>query len=270
MDVAGAARRTLASGSARVWECRFSEPTAQRGSGAQFAVGIADLANVRLRVSETPHPAWDHLADLILERFPWLDDDDDHEDSNEGEPAVVVHAGTAAFFGGGDLWFAMGLDKGDPVAGRRRFGDPLWSLEALTNVGETAARSDEPELVRGDACRRWSFRVDLRSAGADLEARQERHMADYVMGDVWIDEDERVRRVTWRRPSTRRPRSLLKLLPATPAFTSWRTVELWDFGIDVDIEIPTPTPPEPGPSLREIYDGIGALWRRKRAYERRR
>ena len=104
--------------------------------------------------------------------------------------------------------------------------------------------------MRGASCRRLRFRID----------------AELVTGDVWIDDEERVRRVTWRRAFKRRPRSPLKL----PPFTSWRTVELWDFGIDVDIEIPTPSPPEPGPSLREIYAGIGALWRRKRAYDRQR
>jgi hypothetical protein len=47
-------------------------------------------------------------------------------------------------------------------------------------------------------------------------------------------------------------------------------VELWDFGTHADIEIPTPSAPQPHPSLRETIAGVRALWRRKRAYERRR
>jgi hypothetical protein len=161
---------------------------------------------------------------------------------------VFVYAGTAAFLGHGDRWMPLGLKEGDLSAGRRRRDDPLWILEALASVDDVAPRSGEPELVRGDPCHRLRFRID----------------AERITGDVWIDDDERVRRVTWRRARKRRPRS-----PVKPA-TYWRTVELWDFGIDVDIEIPTPMEPEPGPSLREIYDGIGALWRRKRAYDRHR
>jgi hypothetical protein len=44
--------------------------------------------------------------------------------------------------------------------------------------------------------------------------------------------DNRIRRVTWKRPYRQ------------------------------------PSPREPGPSLGEVVAGIGALWRRKRAYER--
>jgi hypothetical protein len=236
MDVAGAARQTLASGSARVWECRFLDPPRER-SIAHFAEGVADVASVRALLRSTI-PSWN-----LAERFPWLDDEDNGDDE-----AVIVYAGTAAFLGHGDRWLPLGLKEGDPSAGSRRRDDPLWILEALTLVNEVAPRSGEPGLVRGDPCHRFRFRFD----------------AERITGDVWLDDDQRVRRVTWRNARRRRPRS-----PVKPS-AYWRTVELWDFGIDVDIQIPTPMAPEPGPSLREIYDGIGALWRRKRAYDRRR
>jgi hypothetical protein len=247
MDVAGAAQRTLASGSARVWECRFSDPLPpSERSFTRFAEGVADLTKVRVQMRSTIPPVFDHLEQVLLERFPWLEDVD--EDDDEDEP-VTVYAGTAGFLGHGDRWMLLGLEEGDPAAGRRARSDPLWILEALTTTDHTTSRTDERELVRGDLCRRLQFRID----------------AERITGDVWIDDDERMRRVTWRRAYKRRPRSPLK----TPRFTAWRTLELWDFGIDVDIEIPTPMEPEPGPSLREMYDGIGALWRRKRAYDRR-
>jgi hypothetical protein len=249
MDVAGAARRTLGSGSARVWECRFSDPLPPpERSFTRFAEGVADLTTVRVQMRPTTPAVFDHLAQLLLERFPWLDDDDD--DGNGDVEALTIYAGTAAFFGSGDHWMPLALQEGDPTAHTRRHDDPLWILEALSSVEEAEPRSGEREVVRGDPCRRLQFRID----------------AERIRGDVWIDDEQRIRRVTWRRAYMRRPRSPLKV----PAFTSWRTVELWDFGIDVDIEIPTPMAPEPGPSLREMYDGIGALWRRKRAYDRRR
>jgi hypothetical protein len=78
--------------------------------------------------------------------------------------------------------------------------------------------------------------IDLRLGDTKLEGRHVPGMSQRVAGDVWIDDEDRIRRVTWRRPFMRRPRSPLKL----PAFTSWRTVELWEFGTPADIEIPTP------------------------------
>ncbi len=260
--VAAAARHTLALGSARVWACRFSEPSRPpERSTTRVAEGVADLANVRARMRETSAPVWDYIADRIIERFPWLDDDE--PDDGDFDP-VIVYAGTAAFLGNGDRWIEMaGGAKGDPGAGRRRPHDPLWILEALTIADEGVPRCEEP--VRGDPCRRLEFRVDLRTGGDDLEGRHLPAHSERVAGDVWIDEHQRVRRVTWKRPFKYRPRSPFKL----PQVTSWRSVQLWDFGIPVDIEIPTPMAPEPGPSLREIYHGIGALWRRRRAYERR-
>jgi hypothetical protein len=246
MDVAVAARRTLASGSARVWECTFSDPVPPpERSSAQFAEGVADLANVRALMRTTIPPS--DFADRLLERFPWLDE---AQDDGGDDDAVFVYSGTAAVLGHGDRWIPLGLQEGDPAAGARVRSDPLWILEALSTVHEAEPRSDDLELVRGDPCRRLQFRID----------------AERIRGDGWIDDEQRVRRVTWRRAYKRRPRSPLEL----PRFSSWRTVELWDFGIDVDIEIPTPMAPEPGPSLREMYDGIAALWRRKRAYDRRR
>ncbi len=113
MDVAGAARRTLASGSARVWECRFVDPPPGRSVG-RFAEGVADLANVRALMRATI-PPWD-FADRLLERFPWLDEEEDDDD----DEAVFVYAGTAAFLGHGDRWMLLGLKEGDPSAGTRR------------------------------------------------------------------------------------------------------------------------------------------------------
>lgn len=215
-------------------------------------------------------PGWEHLADLIAKRFPWLEDDPDDLESDDEDEVSTVNAGTATFIGHGDRWLAVGEDHGDPHAGRRAPADPLWILEALTTATATCYLADpvtpgpqERALVRGAPCLRVRFRLDLRSAAAMLEGRQMAGMSERVTGEVWIDEQSRIRRVTWQRPIKRRPRSPIKL----PAFTMWRTVELWDFGTHVDIEIPTPMPDQ-NPSLREIFAGLTALWQRKRAWQR--
>ena len=246
MDVGGAARHTLASGSARVWRCTFAEPAPPpERSSTRYAEGVADLANVRVRTREKAPPVWDDRED---------DDDPDEE-------MIKVHAGTAAWVSLGDCWIALAKGTGNPHAGRRGHGDPLWILEALTVVGEAAPRADEAELVRGEPCRRVPFEIDLSTAGAHLDEARMRALSDRISGDAWIDDEHRVRRVTWKRPYRQRPRSPLKL----PPVTIWRTVELWDFGVPVQIELPTPSPPEPGPSPRDVVAGIGALWRRRQS-----
>jgi hypothetical protein len=264
MDVAGVARHTLASGSARVWQCTFAEPAPPpERSSTTYAEGVADLANVRVRMRERCPPVWAYFAERIAERFPWLDDDEEDDDGDV--EAIKVCAGTSAWWGTDDHWIAMGGGVGNPFARRRGPEDPLWILEALTIAGEAAPRSEQPELVRGEPCARVPFEIDLRTGGTQLDEARMRALSDRLRGDVWIDGENRVRRATWKRPYRGRPRSPFKL----PPVTLWRTVELWDFGTPVRIELPTTSPPEPGPSLREMFDGLGALWRRKRAYERR-
>jgi hypothetical protein len=264
MDVAGAARHTLASGSARVWQCTFAEPAPPpERSSTTYAEGVADLKSVRIRMCERWPPILDYWAERLTERFPWFDDGEDDDDVDEER--ITVRAGTATWSRSGDRWIPWAEGAGNPYAGRRREGDPLWILEALTVVGDAAPRSDEPERVRGEPFSRVAFTIDLCTAGPHFEEARLRALSDRISGDAWIDGENRVRRVTWKRPYRERPRSPFKL----PAVTTWRTVELWDFGTPVDIELPTPSLPEPGPSLREVFDGIGVLWRRKRAYERR-
>lgn len=264
--VADAARTTLALGSVRVWERRFSDPPPRpEWDFTDVAEGVSDLTSVRTVMRSTIAPVWAHLAELIVKRFPWLDDGDEADDDDDDE-AVAVYAGTAAFLGHGDRWMALASDKGDIHAGSRGPTDPLWIVEALTVVDEASVREGQREIVRGAPCQRLGFMIDMRTKVGKPGSRPSPRMSERLRGDVWIDGDDRVRRVTWRRPIKQRPRSPIK----PPAFTMWRTVELWDFGVDARIEIPTPMEPEPNPSLREILGAIRALWRGKRAYDRQR
>ena len=133
--VAAAARHTLESGSARVWECRFSEPSPPpERDFTLVAEGIADLTKQRVLLRSKTEEGWGYPAKVIAERFPWLEDDGGVDgDRDEGE-MVTVRVGTAAFFSVGDGWRVVGGRPGDPFAGRRAPGDPLWILEVLTLV----------------------------------------------------------------------------------------------------------------------------------------
>jgi hypothetical protein len=231
--------------------------------------GVADLARRRLRVSTEMGPGWDRVGEALLERFPWLEDDD--EDDGEDPEGFSVYAGTARFFGDEGYWFMP--QEGDPAAPRRAPNDPLWIVEALAVVDGVGRPRPDPELVRGAACRRAPFIVDPRAHAGELEVRAHPLIgrianaaageSDRLTGEVWIS-DGRVHRVSWTRIVARRPRSPFK----TRESRLWQTTELWDFGLAVDVEVPTPQPDEKV-RIGEVLEGLGWLWRRKRAYERR-
>jgi hypothetical protein len=234
--------------------------------------GVADLARRRLRASVEAGPGWEHVGHLLLERFPWLDDGGEDEDDGEDPEALEVYSGTARYFGSEENWFQPA--KGDPTASRRSPNDPLWIVEALAVVDGAGAPRPGRELVRSTSCRRAAFVVDPHEHAAELEVPPPHPLLGRITdaaqglsrrltGEVWIDDDDRVRRVSWTRVIARRPRSLGK----PPPSRLWHTTELWDFGVGVDIEIPTPQPDE-RVRVGEIVGAMRWLWRRKRAYER--
>jgi hypothetical protein len=235
--------------------------------------GVADLARRRLRVSVEPGPAWEHLGDLLLKRFPWLDDGE--EDDGEDPQGFHVYAGTARYFGSDENWFQLPAE-GDPTAAWRSPNDPLWIVEALAVIDGAGRPRSARELVRGASCRRAAFIVDPRAHGAELVVpppypllgritNAAAGVSHRLTGEVWIDDEDRIRRVTWTRLIVRRPRWPFK----APTSTLWQTTELWDFGVGVDIEIPRPQPDKKVP-VGEVLAALRSLWRRKRAYERRR
>jgi hypothetical protein len=270
--IRAAAGRTLGSGSARVWHGGCSVPGPAPGrSLMSVSEGVADLARRRLRLSVEPGPGWDHLVELLLERFPWIDDDG--EDDTEDPEAFLVYAGTARYFGRDGNWFHA--VKGDPAAARRSPNDPLWIVEALAAVDGVSRPRTDQELVRGASCRRAAFIVDPRAHATELEVpppypllgritNAAAGLSHRLTGEVWIGEEGRIHRASWTRVVVRRPRWPFK----APQSRLWETTELWDFGVEVHIEVPSPQPEEKV-GIGEALAAIGWLWRRKRAYERR-
>jgi hypothetical protein len=88
-----------------------------------------------------------------------------------------------------------------------------------------------------------------------------------LRGEVWMDDSGRIRRVTWTRIDTFRPRARYR----RPSNTQhWQRTELWDFGVEAKIEIPPVEPPDRSPPFPiDLAQMVWWFWRRKRAYERR-
>lgn len=150
---------------------------ATRAQLMQMMEGVTDLARRRLQVSVEPGPAWDVLVDALLNRFPWLDDDE-AEDDGEEPKGFSVYARTARFFGHDGDWFHP--MEGDPGAARRSPNDPLWIVEALAVVDGVSRPRADRELVRGASCRRAAFIVDPRAHATELELPD-----PYPLGRSW-------------------------------------------------------------------------------------
>jgi hypothetical protein len=269
MDVREAARRTLRAGSARVAMHWFLEPPVSNrliAAMQQRVEGVADLSRRRARLSTLPNPELDALADRIASRWPWLDDADD-EGEGEGEGAdrsewVTVMIGGHRYVGTGQRWTLA-----DPDCA---LDNPAWVLDALG--GARGASPAGAEDVRGVACDRYRLEppVDLsaaaRAANGALELPPHGDVERPTLhGDVWVDADGLVRRVTWSQP----PRGRRRLRPRAVPHRRWHTVELWDFGLEVAIDVPHAEPmPESGPFVRDLWQLGGELWRMRSGYRR--
>jgi hypothetical protein len=268
MDVREAARRTIEAGSARVWTARFLDPPLSDddprvsrliiAAMQTSAEGVADLTRRRARLATTLSPAIETLTERTVARWPWLDEDDD--DDEEEEPEFdTVFIGGHRYFGGGDRWILMG--DGESALTPQH---PTWIVEAL--AGATGARRVGSEEVRGGACERYALDpVDLRATAASAAIALPPHGSiarPTLRGEVWIDGDGLVRRVTWIQPMRGRPR----LQPKQTNPRMWSSTELWDFGLPVTIDVPEPEPrPEPVPIRHVVAD----LWRTRRDYRRK-
>jgi hypothetical protein len=247
-EVAAAAKATLASGAARVRHRWFFEPATPRFDRfLSTQEGVTDFARRRTRIERHVGPSVvDDLATRMIERYPWLEDDEE-----DREPSAIVLAGTASYFGGPGRWKAH--PDGDVHARERSRMDPAWIVEVLERADEVTARGED--VVRDVPCRQWEFRVDLGDGSARLA------------GDAWIDEERRLRRVTCTRLYRRRPRMPRKS-SETPRL--WQTTELWDFGVSVEIEVPDVEPSKPSsPAPLALAELAWKFWWRKRAYARR-
>jgi hypothetical protein len=259
-EVATAARVTLASGTARVWHRSFLDPPVPRlGAFVTTQEGMADLVRRRMRMELEGPAEVDEWAARLLARFPWLGDEGENDERSR---PVVVYTGTRSFLHLADRWMAEGNGEDEPHTRSRR--DPLWIVEVLEHADEAIARGEE--IVRDASCRRWEFRVDP-ALHPEISASGWKRRPLRLAGDAWIDDEGRLRRVTWTRLRRRRSRWPKR---AAPVAQAWQTTELWDFGLPVAIEVPIVGPEPSPPWPRGLLGFASKLWRRRRAYERRR
>jgi hypothetical protein len=274
LAVRGAAVATLRAGGVRVsehtsWPCRGA-------SGGDFdsrGEGVADLAGARCDFTKTIPVAIPGMiatvAQHVSEEHPWLLRDEELAalDSDDARKLDARHV----FIGGAHFSFHPRVkdlcfqSTGDPASHRRHTSDPLWIIEALAHVDDGDARGSD--VVLGAACRRFGFHLDLERHRGERETgpRNRTVGAAHLVGDVWIDEDQRVRRVSSERIVRRRRR---RGGPDHAPERRPRTVtELWDYAIQVSIPLPEVTRSKTStPAV--IMRAAGALWRRKRDYDR--
>jgi hypothetical protein len=226
-EIAAAARRTLAAGSARVHVRAFNHPPRPVARDLGFVQeGMTDLVRRRTRVEHRfSGRGWDASVERFVEHFPWFDED------GGSASMTMLYAGTESFFrvdcGGG--WRSP--CDGDVAAPRRHTADPVWIVEVLCQVDGAEQRAAGEAC--GESCRRFGFGIDLRGHRERVEVPPRGVLrGPHLAGDVWIDAAGRIRRVTRTSFAARRPR-----LPWRGA-GAWYTTERSDFGVDADIELP--------------------------------
>jgi hypothetical protein len=259
--IASAARTTLASGSARVQRIRFSDPPRPpEDDFGQTEPGVTDFERRRTQVELTFGRGLALLVEQLAARWPWLEDD---ESSSGDDPLRMIYAGTASFYGAAGRWTPISRD--DASASRRGHTDPVWIVEALQFVDQ-AEGLERREAVRGDGCQMFRFGLRLERHRWQLEIPPHFGSTARLRGEVALDDSSRIRRVTWTRIDTYRPRARYRRPSDTQ---SWQRTELWDFGVEAKIEIPPVEPPDRTPLLVGLAQMVWWFWRRKRAYERR-
>ena len=276
--VRGAAVATLRLRGARVscevWQRREPDPPSLWARED----GLVDLKACRSDTSLILGPATFNLfvpaVRALDERHPWLLRDEERSalaelkrgfaEPRHGLPVMSrqVHIGSATFkkLPVGTEFFYR---DGDPTSRRRDKRDPLWILEALvcTDVAHPLDEGEED----GQVCRRFSFDVDLQQHRHELNGVIGRgwRRPPHVVGEAWIDAEQRIRRVTWHEAVPRRTRSRNLGRDAK----GWKTIVLWDFGTPVDIRLPA-LKELGGHPVKELVGLARAIWRRKREYER--
>jgi hypothetical protein len=267
-----AARVTMRAAGVRLWgETTGVIPPAEEPQVLRTRTGVADIAGLRTDVTETVGPASlesvGHLVVTLKEHLPWLLTDDEVDALQPRRTVSTRHV----FIGGeqfethpyhGDFY----LHDGDRSSRRRNTDDPLWIVEALQWPDDvTASGSGE---VRDEVCQKFSFHVDLERHRGMLELPRQWGPvgAPHLRGEVWIDEQNRIRRVTWTEIRRRRPR-----FDPGPDSAERITLELWDFGNPVSIEIPELERPEISrvQQAKVLLYGARMLRQRKREHERR-
>jgi hypothetical protein len=219
--VAGAAARTVAAGSARVFAAWCSGTPVPEARDRR-SEGVADLRARRARLLAAPFLT-DRMADLFA--AAGAGQPDDGGDGSREE----VYDGAACYLRVGDSWTIFGglVDPGGP----RGPNDPLWPLDALFGAADNEVVIGT-EQVRGEATTRYQLSVDLGLADGRLAAGVSVPAGPYRAlsrpdAEVWLDSGGLARRVAVAGDPT-----------ATPERQIWAVLELWDFGLPVDINPP--------------------------------
>jgi hypothetical protein len=221
-SVAGAAARTVAAGSARVFAA-WCSGTPVPEARDRHSEGVADLSARRSRV----------LAVILTERYRGLagTPDDDQRDNPGDATHEEVYDGAAGYLRVGRNWTIFG-GLVDP-SGPRGPNDPLWPLDALFGARDDGVVVGTDD-IRGEPVTRYRLSVDLGLADARLPAGVSVPGGPYralsrVPAEVWLDSGGLARRVAVATEPT-----------ASAERQVWAVVELWDFGLPVEINPPDP------------------------------
>ena len=219
--VAGAAARTVAAGTARLFAA-WCTGTPVPDARDRRCEGVADLRARRARVI-----AVSFLTERLAAELATRGDDQAHDPGQASHEEV--YDGAACYLKVGDAWtiFFGPVDPGGP----RGPNDPLWPLDALFGARDDGAPVGEAD-VRGEPVTHYRFSVDLGLADAQLSAGVSVPSGPYrglsrLPAEAWLDSSGLARRV-----------AVVPEPTATADSQLWAVDELWDFGLPVEINPP--------------------------------
>ena len=233
--------------------------------------GVASLAGLQADVT-TAIPAAvvravTAAARRVSSNHPWVMDEEELAELESDDPDE--QSSRCVFIGGASFSFHPYLtdmcltSSGDPQSDHRNAEDPTWIVEALTHADEAGPLGiDHLADVR---CRRFSYHVDLERHRGELELPSYVGTlgAPHLVGEVWIDDDNLVRRVERELIYRRRRRSLRRAGSQHPrTATTFR-----DFGIDIRIQTPEIKGSDAS-ILGAVRSTAAILRRRRRNYKR--
>lgn len=232
--VVRAPERTIALGTARVWEGDFYDEALREPAGISTGEGLADFAGRSTRIEHRATEEERELARRLSERFPEIADEEDDE------PTVSLNYGGRSFFGSSAGWMEFhAARQEDPM----RPNHPLWLLGVLTAVGPDIDVAGQ-EMVRATPTIQYRARIDIEAArlvapgSLPRLTRRTRRYWSALQVAVWLDESGVIRRMGWINVPRVRPRAPW---PPKPRPT-WKLVEFWDFGVPVEISLPSDVP----------------------------
>jgi len=280
--VVEAVRETVRRGSARLWSVSFFDPPRPGWLPTSIASGVADFSarrvGARTHLSDTE--GWEELGANLLERWPWLDDDERGDVSAGGESDGVefVYAAGASYASYRENQWGCHDDGRHDWP--RSQTDPTWILDPLTIPGQ-ATRLLGAEPVHDRLATRYAVVLDLESVARGLGATFPLPVGPFshareIYAEVWVDESGLLRRASWAQKSGRGARSggvleragraLGRDAPARADRRQWTTTELWDHGCDVDIRLPERVLPPA--TTRELVNVVRDLSERRREWRR--